>query len=150
MRHLNLGTAMRATSERPQDDAPEPAPRVHWHDVREEEAYWQRAFWQERYYRWDRDFEDYAPAYCVGYAGAAQYGGEFAQAQVSLCANWERIRGDSRLSLDEAMPAIRAAWDRMARRRDRRERPAVNDPSFAPATPAAAEGESAAAVAVAA
>jgi hypothetical protein len=139
MRHLNVETPMRATSERPQDEAPEAAPRVHWHDVRQEDAYWQRAFWQERYYRWDRDYEDYAPAYCVGYAGCAQYGGEFAHAQASLCANWERIRGDSRLSLDEALPAIRAAWDRMARRRARRARPAVNDPSFASTTAAAVE-----------
>lgn len=139
---------MRPTNERPQDEAPDAAPRVHWHEVREEDAYWQRAFWQERYYRWDRDFEDYAPAYCVGYAGCAQYGGEFAQAQASLCANWERIRGDSRLSLDEAMPAIRAAWDRMAKRREWRARAAVNDPSFATAT--AAAGERAQDVAVAA
>jgi hypothetical protein len=31
-----------------------------------------------------------------------------------LFANWECIKGNSRLSLDEAHQAIRAAWDRMA------------------------------------
>jgi hypothetical protein len=136
---------MRATTERTQDDAPQ-APRVHWHEVRDEDAYWQRAFWQERYYRWDREYEDYAPAYCVGYAGCAQYGGEFAHAQASLCANWERIRGDSRLSLAEAMPAIRAAWDRMAGRREWPAIRAVNDTSFATAAAAASEGLAAAAI----
>jgi hypothetical protein len=148
MRHLNSGIAMRA-SEALHHDAP--APRVRWHEVQEEDAYWEGAFWQERYYRWDLDYEDYAPAYCVGYAGCAQYGGDFAQAQVSLCANWERIRGDSRLTLEEALPAIRAAWDHMASRRERRERPAMNDASFAAATAPAGEARHEdAAVAVAA
>jgi hypothetical protein len=75
---------------------------------------WRRHFWQERYYRSGLDFEDYAPAYCVGYIGFAQYGGEFSDAQRSLCANWERIKCGSRLSLEEALTAIKAAWDRRA------------------------------------
>ena len=32
----------------------------------------------------------------------------------SLCANWLRIKGDSKLSIDEALRAIRAAWERAA------------------------------------
>jgi hypothetical protein len=121
---------MQATTFDHEDDAPEHGSRVDWQEARQEDAYWQRAFWQERYYRWECDYEDYAPAYCVGYAGCAQYGGEFVQAERSLCANWERIKGDSRLSLDEAMLAMRAAWDHMARRRERAHA-AVNDPAFA-------------------
>jgi hypothetical protein len=46
--------------------------------------------------------------------GYAQYGGRFEDAEKSLCANWERIKGDSRLSLDDALPAMRAAWLRVA------------------------------------
>ena len=64
--------------------------------------------------RAELDYEDYAPAYCVGYCGFAQYGGAFEDADKSLCANWVRIKGDSRLSIDEAMQAIRAAWDHAA------------------------------------
>jgi hypothetical protein len=124
---------MSAMTDHFEDDAPEQAPRVNWQDAREEDAYWSGAFWQERYYRWDCDYEDYAPAYCVGYAGCAQYGGAFAQAERSLCANWERIKGDSRLSLDDALPAMRAAWDHMASRREGRARPAVAEAGFAPA-----------------
>jgi hypothetical protein len=124
---------MPAMTDHFEDDAPEQAPRVNWQDAREEDAYWSGAFWQERYYRWDCDYEDYAPAYCVGYAGCAQYGGAFAQAERSLCANWERIKGDSRLSLDDALPAMRAAWDHMASRRERRARPAVAEAGFSPA-----------------
>jgi hypothetical protein len=102
-----------------------------WHDARQEDAYWKRTFWQERYYRCEFDYEDYAPAYCVGYMGCSQYGGEFADAQASLCANWERIKGDSRLPLAEAMPAIRAGWEHVASLLRRRHlQSAQNDASF--------------------
>ncbi|HWP12633.1 MAG TPA: hypothetical protein VNN06_12470, partial [Ramlibacter sp.] len=59
-------------------------------------------------------------AYCVGYSGYAQYGGAFEDAQPWLCSNWARIKGDSRLSLEDALPAMRAAWDRMAGEHSRR------------------------------
>lgn len=86
-----------------------------WQDAQREDAYWRRTFWQERYYRCEFDYEDYAPAYCVGYMGCSQYGGDFADARASLCANWERIKGDSRLALDDAMPAMRAGWEHTAK-----------------------------------
>ena len=85
----------------------------------EEDAYWRRTFWRERYYTLGLEYEDYAPAYCVGYIGFAQYGGEYDDAEPSLCANWQRLRGDSRLSLEGARRAMRAAWDRMASRETR-------------------------------
>jgi len=84
-------------------------------EVRRQDEYWQRTFWRERYFHAGFDYEDYAPAYCVGYAGHAQYGGSFEEAERSLCANWERIKGDSRLALAQALPAMRAAWERVAR-----------------------------------
>ena len=88
-------------------------------DAQREDSYWQRNFRRERYCRAEFGYEDYAPAYCVGYVGCAQYGGRFADAERSLCANWARIKGDSRLSPVEAMAAIRAAWERLARQRGR-------------------------------
>lgn len=83
-------------------------------DAGREDAYWCHAFRRERYYSPQLDYEDYAPAYCVGYAGFAQYGGSFEEAERSLAANWERIKGGSRLRFDEARQAMRAAWERMA------------------------------------
>jgi hypothetical protein len=83
-------------------------------DAKRQDAYWERAYREERYFNPALDYEDYAPAYCVGYIGYVQYGGEFDEAEKSLCANWERIKGDSRLSLEEALQAIRAAWQQMA------------------------------------
>jgi hypothetical protein len=86
-------------------------------DADQEDSHWRAAFRRERYYRDQLDYEDYAPAYCVGYTGCAQYGGCFEEAEKSLWANWERIKGDSRLRLEEARLAMRAAWDRMTVRR---------------------------------
>lgn len=88
-------------------------------DARQEDAFWERAYWQERYYSPGLDYEDYAPAYCVGYIGHAQYGGNYDDAEKSLCANWERIKGDSRLTLADARMAMRAAWERVAERPER-------------------------------
>lgn len=80
-----------------------------------EDAYWQSVYWAQPYFRPELGYEDYAPAYCVGYIGYAQYGGCFDDAEKSLCANWLRIKGDSRLELDEALQAIRAAWQHAER-----------------------------------
>jgi len=105
-------------------------------DPRLEDAYWQSVFWGEPYYRHDRTYDDYAPAYCVGYIGYAQYGGRFEDAEKSLVANWVRIKGDSRLALEEAMQAIRAAWERAGRREaapEEEEDEELVDAAFAPA-----------------
>ena len=79
-----------------------------------EEAYWKSVYWTRPFYRADLGYDDYAPAFCVGYIGYAQYGGRFDEAEKSLCANWVRIKGDSRLELEDAMSAIRAAWEHAA------------------------------------
>lgn len=80
-------------------------------DPEAEDSYWNGAYWAQPYYRPGCEYEDYAPAFCVGYIGYAQYGGSFEDAEKSLWANWVRIKGDSRLTLNEAIQAIRAAWD---------------------------------------
>jgi hypothetical protein len=86
-------------------------------DPEREDAYWQRWHRYEHYYRPGLDYEDYAPAYCVGYVGYAQYGGAFDDAEPWLCSNWARIKGDSRLGLDDAVLAMRSAWERLSIRR---------------------------------
>lgn len=98
-----------------EEQADEPALRIDGRiDPQVHDAYWQAVYWGEAYYRRECEYEDYAPAYCVGYIGYAQYGGCFEDAEKSLCANWFRIKGDSRLTVDEAMQAVRAAWDHAA------------------------------------
>ena len=78
-----------------------------------EDRYWSDSYWKEAYFRPDYDYEDYAPAYCVGYSGCAQYGGRFEDAETSLCANFLRIKGDSRLTWQEAREPVLAAWHRV-------------------------------------
>ncbi len=87
---------------------------VSLHDVQKQDAFWQKAFAKERYVRAGLSYDDYAPAYCAGYTGQMQYGGCWDDAEKSLISNWVRIKGDSRLSLDDALLAMRAAWDRLA------------------------------------
>jgi hypothetical protein len=95
-----------------QEQQDEPQVRIDGRlDPQLEDAYWQSVYFGESYYRAECEYDDYAPAYCVGYIGYAQYGGSFDDCEKSLCANWIRIKGDSRLTLDEAIQAIRAAWD---------------------------------------
>ena len=105
---------METTAQDTDADVGEPLAVLTRDGARDEDAHWERAHSREHYFKPGMDYEDYAPAYCVGYIGFAQYGGRFEDAERSLCANWERIKGDSRLSLGEALLAIRAAWDRMA------------------------------------
>lgn len=108
---------MEATALQFEEDLPGQAPAINCQEAQREDAYWHRTYWQERYYRVEFEYEDYAPAYCVGYVGCVQYGGDFGDAERSLWANWERIRGDSRLAPEDALPAMLAAWQRMARLR---------------------------------
>jgi hypothetical protein len=98
-----------------EEQADEPEVRIDGRVCPErEDAYWHGAYWAQPFHRADLGYDDYAPAFCVGYIGYAQYGGKFDDAEKSLCANWVRIKADSRLSIDEAMQAIRAAWEHAA------------------------------------
>lgn len=98
-----------------QEQADDPEVRIDARiDPQVEDGYWQSVYWSQPYYRGGCDYEDYAPAYCCGYIGYAQYGGRFDDAEKSLCANWFRIKGDSRLTIEEALQAMRAAWDHAA------------------------------------
>ncbi len=79
-----------------------------------EDAYWRQAFRQEPYYRAQLSYEDYSPAYRVGYTGPLRREGSFASLETLLRQDWERVKGRSRLSWDEAREATRAAWERVA------------------------------------
>lgn len=78
-----------------------------------EEAYWRGAFKNESYYDSSRTFDDYGPAYRLGWGSRASYDGEFDAIEPSLAADWELRRDGSSLSWPEARPATRAAWNRI-------------------------------------
>jgi hypothetical protein len=93
--------------------AGEPQEAVRRFSAQVEDLYWAHNYWKQPYFRADYDYEDYAPAYCVGYSGCAQYGGRFEDSEKSLCAKFVRIKGDSRLTWEEAIEPIRSAWARL-------------------------------------
>ena len=83
------------------------------HDV-----YWREAFAREPYYSTDYTYDDYAPAYRTGYEAAGRYLGKnrhFDDLESELRANYERIKGTSRLAWENARDAVRAAWHRVER-----------------------------------
>ncbi|RYZ06052.1 MAG: hypothetical protein EOO24_12000 [Comamonadaceae bacterium] len=81
-----------------------------------EEAYWREAFRREPYYRADRTYDDYGPAYRVGYTAPVRRHGEFTQLEGELKNDFHQVRGRSRLRWEEAREAARAAWCRVTER----------------------------------
>ena len=82
-----------------------------------EDAHWRAAWAEEPYIRTDFRYEDYEPAYRVGYLGAARRDGRsFEEAEPQLREQYERVRSGSPLQWDAARVPARAAWDRVAAR----------------------------------
>ncbi|MBT2305163.1 PA2169 family four-helix-bundle protein [Variovorax paradoxus] len=78
-----------------------------------EEAYWREHYAGESYYEAGRGFEDYGPAYELGWSSRAVRGDvEFDTAEPALAEEWKVRRGSSGLEWEQAQPATRAAWDR--------------------------------------
>ncbi len=82
-----------------------------------EEAYWREAYTDEPYYESDRTYDDYAPAYALGWNSRGRYSDDFDAAEQSLASGWDAQRGGSSLSWPQARHATRAAWDRIDRQR---------------------------------
>ena len=80
-----------------------------------EEAYWRNAYRNEPYYRTEFTYEDYGPAYRVGYTGPVRRSGEFETLEGELKNDFDQVRGRSRLRWEEAREATRAAWRRAQR-----------------------------------
>jgi len=83
------------------------------HDI-----YWREAYAREPYYKADYTYDDYAPAYRTGYETAGRYLGQnrrFEDVEPELRANYDRIKGKSRLNWESAKDAVRAAWHRVER-----------------------------------
>lgn len=78
-----------------------------------EEDYWRSAYTSETYFERDRTFDDYGPAYRLGWGGRDSYSGDFDAVEPSLAADWELKRAGSSLSWPQARPATRAAWNRI-------------------------------------
>lgn len=84
----------------------------------QEDAYWREAHVRQPYYNPERSYEDYQPAYRMGWEGRARYGqGDFDLYEPALRDDWDAsYRGQSRLTWEEARHAARAGWHRLERK----------------------------------
>lgn len=84
-------------------------------DAAAEERYWRERYRAEPYYDSTMSFDDYLPAYRVGYTGYERHRGRrFDEVSSELRAEYDSGRGNGRLAWERAKDAARAAWDRVA------------------------------------
>jgi hypothetical protein len=81
-----------------------------------EDAYWRRVFQDEPYFEAGRGYDDYGPAYRVGYTGPLRREGHFHEVEDDLRRDWDGVKGRSRLNWTQARLAVLAAWDRVTER----------------------------------
>ena len=80
-------------------------------DPTAEDAYWQRAFITEPYFNRDYSYDDYGPAYRMGYLNRSNYPDRsWEEVEPALKTEWERTKGASRLTWEEARDAGQSAW----------------------------------------
>lgn len=80
-----------------------------------EDAYWRSAYTNRPGYHAGYSYDDYAPAYRLGYEGRSRYQGAFDDIERDLAVDWERIKGKSRLTWEQAKAAARDAWHHIER-----------------------------------
>lgn len=78
-------------------------------------SYWEKNYSQRPYYKSGRKFEDYRPAYMTGMYSfdEGDTDDDFSLTENELRKNWDSIRGESKLSADEAVSASKDAWMRV-------------------------------------
>ena len=80
-----------------------------------EEAYWKENYSSRPYVTGNATFDDYGPAYRYGVDTYKRFEGRtFEQAEPELRRDWERNRGRSRLTWDDAQHATRDSWQRLS------------------------------------
>ena len=85
-------------------------------DPTREDAYWRDNHSRESYYQKGMTYDDYQPAYRLGWESRGRYAGKrFDEVEKDLARDWDTNRGKSKLSWDHGKHAARAAWDRVER-----------------------------------
>ena len=82
----------------------------------EYDDYWREHHKQAEYYDSSRDWNDYAPAYGLGYHARGAYRGrKFDDVDSDLERAWDRTKGKSRLAWKDARSAVRDGWHHVER-----------------------------------
>ena len=92
---------------------------AHSIDPTSEEQYWQEHFHEQPYYQSNYTYDDFKPAYRLGWHLYTP-GGSFEDIENELNDHWKREKGSSKLPLELARDAARASWMRMAKLSPRR------------------------------
>jgi len=85
-------------------------------DPTEEDAYWRANHLRQP---WDRPpftYDDFAPAYRLGYTGHGERRSSWSQAERGFENSWDSTKGTSRLAWRDAKDAVRSAWHRVEER----------------------------------
>ena len=84
-------------------------------DPTAEEEYWRENFSSRPYVNRGATFDDYGPAYRLGVHSYGQSEGRtFEQVESQLQQDWDRNKGSSRLTWDEARVPAQDAWQRVS------------------------------------
>ncbi len=80
-----------------------------------ERDHWRERFADESYVEPGRSYDDYAPAYELGWSSRSNRTDSFDALEPTLASEWAARRGTSGLDWPQARPATRAAWERADR-----------------------------------
>jgi outer membrane lipoprotein SlyB len=84
-------------------------------DPTAEEAYWRENYSSRSYVKNGASFDDYGPAYRYGVESHGRVKGRtFEQAEPELMHDWERAKGTSGLTWNDARHATRDSWQRVS------------------------------------
>ena len=81
-----------------------------------EDTYWRDNYSKQSYFESGMSYDDYQPAYRLGWESYPQYTGrKFDDVESDLGRSWDKSKGKSRLKWEQAKHATRSAWDRVER-----------------------------------
>lgn len=84
-------------------------------DLNAEEAYWREHYSSRPYIFGGTIFNEYRPAYSYGVRSYLRRDGRsFEQAEPELMRDWDRAKGMSSLTWENARPAVRDSWQRVS------------------------------------
>ena len=80
-----------------------------------ERDYWSENHAAQDYATREDNFDDYEPAYRMGYEGPGRHRTTWDKAENKLEAEWNEFKGESKLNWEKAKHATRAGWHRVER-----------------------------------
>jgi len=84
-------------------------------DPAAEEAYWRENYSSRPNVNREVSFNEYRPAYSYGVDAHRRYEGQsFEQAEPELMRDWDRVKGMSSLTWENAKHAVRDSWQRVS------------------------------------